>query len=302
MKSTSFKYLARQGLNSLFKNRLMSIASVGVLTVCLFLVCASALLSINVNSMMSFVQSQNEALVLANNNANAQQLTQIETAIKQIENVDTVTFVSKDEALEKQKENYGQYSEALDTYKGDANPLSDEFVVTFKDISIISETVEQLKQIKDVKTVSVMLDVANNIKAFGDVISMSGIVIIVILIIVAMVIIGNTIRMTVFSRRKEISIMKYVGATDSFIRLPFVVEGGALGIVASVISYILLVIGYNVLYSSMQANPETLVGMLGKNLIPFSHVWFLLLLFSLVAGTLVGVIGSLMSVRKHLNV
>ena len=302
MKSTSFKYLAKQGINSLIKNQLMSLASIGVLVVCLLLVGASALLSMNVNEIMSYVKSQNEALVLADNDANLYHLTQIEEAIKRIENVDTVTFISKDEALEKQKENYGQYADALDTYKGDANPLSDEFAVTFKDISKIKETVAQLKQIPNVKDVSAMFDVADNMEKLGRVVSGAGIVIILILIVVAMVIIGNTIKMTVFNRRKEISIMKYVGATDSFIRFPFLVEGATLGIISSVISYILVAVGYNVLYASFSADETTILGMISKNLIPFSKVWFVLFFLFVLSGIAVGVVGSLLSVRKHLRV
>lgn len=302
MKSTSFKYLAKQGLNALVKNRLMSLASIGVLVVCLILVGAAGLISANVNSMMKYVQAQNEALVLADNDANMYQLSVIESAIKQIENVDTVTFISKDEALEKQKENYGEYAEALDTYMGDANPLSDEFSVTFKDLSKMEETIAELEKIDNVKKVSVMSDVANNIRDFSKVVSVAGVVIIVILIIVAMVIIGNTIKMTVFNRRKEISIMKYVGATDSFIRFPFVVEGATLGLISSAISYILLSVGYSIMYSSLQSNQDSVFGILGQNLIPFSQVWFLLLLFFLLAGISVGLVGSAIFVRKHLKV
>ena len=302
MKSTSFKYLTKQGLNSLWKNRLMSLASIGVLVVCLILVGAAGLFSANVNSMMKYVQSQNEALVLANNDATQTQLDEIEKEIKKLENVDTVTFVSKDQALEEQKEKYGEYADALDTMKGDKNPLSDSFSVTFKDLSQIEGTVAQLEKINNVKKVSVMMDVANNMAVIGRVLYIGGIVIVVILIAVAMVIISNTVKMTIFNRRKEISIMKYVGATDQFIRFPFVVEGAVLGLVSSVIAYVALLIGYNALVSTLPTDDGSILSTLANNLIPFSHFWFPLMLFFLVAGLSVGVFGSSIFVRKHLKV
>lgn len=302
MKSTSFKYLTKQGLNSLWKNRLMSLASIGVLVVCLILVGAAGLFSANVNSMMKYVQSQNEALVLANNDATQTQLDEIEKEIKKLENVDTVTFVSKEQALEDQKEKYGEYADALDTMKGDKNPLSDSFTVTFKDLSQIEGTVAQFEKINNVKKVSVMMDVANNMAVIGRVLYIGGIVIVVILIAVAMVIISNTVKMTIFNRRKEISIMKYVGATDQFIRFPFVVEGAVLGLVSSVIAYVALLIGYNALVSTLPTNDGSILSTLANNLIPFSHFWFPLMLFFLVAGLSVGVFGSSIFVRKHLKV
>lgn len=302
MKSTSFKYLTKQGLNSLWKNRLMSLASIGVLVVCLILVGAAGLFSANVNSMMKYVQSQNEALVLANNDATQTQLDEIEKEIKKLENVDTVTFVSKEQALEDQKEKYGEYADALDTMKGDKNPLSDSFTVTFKDLSQIEGTVAQFEKINNVKKVSVMMDVANNMAVIGRVLYIGGIVIVVILIAVAMVIISNTVKMTIFNRRKEISIMKYVGATDQFIRFPFVVEGAVLGLVSSVIAYVALLIGYNALVSTLPTDDGSILSTLANNLIPFSHFWFPLMLFFLVAGLSVGVFGSSIFVRKHLKV
>ncbi len=302
MKSTSFKYLTKQGLNSLWKNRIMSLASIGVLVVCLILVGAAGMFSANVNQMMSFVQSQNEALVLANNDATQAQLDEMKKAIENTPNVDSVTFTSKDEALEEEKDKYGEYADALDTFKGDKNPLSDSFSVTFVDLSKTAETVSELEKIPNVKKVSVMIDVADNMAVIGKVLYIGGIVIVVILIIVAMVIISNTVKMTVFNRRKEIFVMKYVGATDSFIRLPFIIEGATLGLVSSVIAYILLLIGYNSLFASLPADKTSILGQLAENMIPFSHFWLPLLLFFIVAGLSVGVFGSGLFVRKHLKV
>ncbi len=302
MKSTSFKYLTKQGLNSLWKNRLMSLASIGVLVVCLILVGAAGLFSANVNEMMKFVQSQNEALVLAENDATQSQLDQIKKDIEATPNVATVTFISKEQALEEQKEKYGEYADALDTYKGDKNPLSDSFAVTFEDLSEITNTITELENISNVKKVSVMMDVANNMAIIGKVMYIGGIVIVVILIAVAMVIISNTVKMTIFNRRKEISIMKYVGATDQFIRFPFVVEGAVLGLVSSVIAYVALLIGYNALTINLPADDGSILSTLAQNMIPFSHFWFPLLIFFIIAGLSVGVFGSGMFVRKHLKV
>ncbi len=302
MKSTSFKYLTKQGLNSLWKNRLMSLASVGVLIVCLILVGAGGLLIANANSMMGYVQDQNEALVLAKNDITQPELDEMKKAIENTENVQNVVFISKDEALEEQKDKYGEEFEGvLDVYKGDENPLSDEFSVTFVDISKAAETVAALEKIPNVKKVSVMMDVANNMAVIGNVLSIGGAVIVVILIIVAMVIISNTVKMTVFNRRKEISIMKYVGATDQFIRFPFIVEGAVLGLVSSIISYIVLMIGYGALISSVPDDGSILSG-ISQSMIPLSDFWWWMLLLFLAAGLSVGVFGSGIFVRKHLKV
>lgn len=302
MRASGFGYLFREGARNLWTNRLMSVASVGVLVACLLLVGASAMFSLNVRHMMEYVEDQNEIVVFAEENADETTLREVENDLRRIDNIATLRLVTKEEALEQKKKEFGSDAFLLDEYSGGNNPLLDSFVLTLKDIETMDDTLEQIRLVKHTYSVSAAREVASAMVTLDRVVSVGGVILVAILIIVSAVVISNTIKLTVFNRRKEIYIMKYVGATDFFIKLPFVIEGILLGLISALISYLLLWAAYGWVYTRVSAGATTWFSAMFATILPFSAFALPLGLGFLAAGLCVGVFGSGMFVNRHLKV
>ena len=301
MKASGLSYLFKEGVRNLWANRLMSAASIGVLTACLLLIGASAMFSLNIRNMMDYVESQNEIVVFVEEDATQEMLTSLEEDLKAIENVNEVTLVTKAEALEKRKKDFGDAAFLLEDYNDENNPLLDSFVVTLDDIALLDDSVREM-QLKDhVYTVSATKEVASAMVSLSNVVTVAGFIIVAILIIVSAVIISNTIRLTIYNRRKEIHIMKCVGATDFFIQLPFVIEGVLLGLISATISYIVLWIVYEWMCSNLAGTYNSWFSAMVSSILPFSDFGGILALGFLTAGLCVGIFGSGIFVRKHLR-
>lgn len=301
MKASGLSYLFKEGVRNLWANRLMSAASIGVLTACLLLIGASTMFSLNIRNMMDYVESQNEIVVFVEEDATQEMLTSLEEDLKAIENVNEVTLVTKAEALEKRKKDFGDAAFLLEDYNDENNPLLDSFVVTLDDIALLDDSVREM-QLKDhVYTVSATKEVASAMVSLSNVVTVAGFIIVAILIIVSAVIISNTIRLTIYNRRKEIHIMKCVGATDFFIKLPFIIEGVLLGLISATISYIVLWIVYGWMYTNLAGTYNSWFSAMVSSVLPFSDFGGILALGFLAAGLCVGIFGSGIFVRKHLR-
>ena len=301
MKASGLSYLFKEGVRNLWANRLMSAASIGVLTACLLLIGASTMFSLNIRNMMDYVESQNEIVVFVEEDATQEMLTSLEEDLKAIENVNEVTLVTKAEALEKRKKDFGDAAFLLEDYNDENNPLLDSFVVTLDDIALLDDSVREM-QLKDhVYTVSATKEVASAMVSLSNVVTVAGFIIVAILIIVSAVIISNTIRLTIYNRRKEIHIMKCVGATDFFIKLPFIIEGVLLGLISATISYIVLWIVYEWMYTNLAGTYNSWFSAMVSSILPFSDFGGILALAFLAAGLCVGIFGSGIFVRKHLR-
>ena len=303
MKLSGIKYLADQGVENIWKNKMMAFATFCVLLISLLLVGIAGLFYINLNSMIKGLGSQNEVVVIMNVGTTEEQNSAAEAAIKELPNIDKVTFISKEDALSRQKANLPNAEKIFDEYIGtDASFMPDGFSVTVKDTDLIPETTEKISAIANIQSASASPQVAEFLRELRKVVSLIAGAIIIALAVVSMIIISNTTKASVFARREEIQIMKYVGATNAFIRMPFFVEGMVTGLFAGAGAYFITWAVYRAVYN-MITEQGMLMNTFGvKSLIPFSDIRLPLALAYLVFGALIGALGSVVSTRKHIDV
>lgn len=301
MTTSSFGYLVKDGTKNIWSNRLMSFASIGVLATCLLLVGFAMLFTINVNNLVSYIEQQNEAVVFVNDNATDIQIKELQTKLLANENVSEVVFVSKEDAFKRQVESLGD-DPGLFEGLGDKDFLPASFEIRIKDLSRMTETVNNIKSYQNVSKVNASLELGEALTSAKNIINTIGGAIVIALVVVSIVIIANTIRASVFARRREINIMKYVGATDGFIRLPFVVEGLILGLLSSLISFSIIWFAYVKGLGSITGKSTTWLAAMLQHLVPFNQVAVPLGISFALAGMLTGVLGSIMSIRNHLKV
>ncbi len=302
MKWSSFKYLARQGLHNMINNRLMSFASVGVLTVCLIITGVAGLFTANMNSLMIYLRSQNEVVVYLDENLDETGLASVDSALRSISGLKEVNYVSKDEALDLMRESMGDKGELFDVFEGEENPFLANYKVVLQDVGQMEEIVPQLESISGVVDVNVPTGLSDLVVNIHKAVTVISVGLVVVLGFVSIVVISNTIRLTVFARRKEINIMKYVGATNGFIRLPFFVEGIAVGLIAGVISSAIVLGGYQLLLIYCVDFPAFWGTILNDVLLGMDKVWWQVLVAFLAFGSLIGSVGTATSIRKYLHV
>ena len=354
MKMGSVKYLVGEGVKNTWVNRLMSLASVGVLVACMVIIGLAILISENVNKAVGNLEQQNVVMAYmkdyswalygdkdvssdtSSNSSSAAASSDSTTSsatsgtestsgdekadengvkqsdyivhseeeakalcdeIAKLDNVASVTYVSPDEALESVKksmlEGQESYFSFLDEKNG--NPMSGAAKIQMKDMSRFDETVEQIKKFDGISDIQSQSDLAEKITAIKKGIGIAGFWIIAILMVIALVIVSNTIRVTMYNRKLEISIMKAVGATDSFVRIPFVVEGMLIGVVSALIAE-------GLLYFCYRVATETIIGTLGtSDIVHYSDVAGWLLLVFIGIGIFAGVLGSVIMISKYLR-
>ena len=301
MKLSGVRYLTRQGFDNVWKNRMMAFASFCVLLVSLLLVGLSILFYININSIIGGIENKNEVIVFLDENITPAQTMETEVLLKQIDNIDEVRFYSKDAAFEDMKKSMSEYEELFDSL-GDDNPLVDSFRIKIKDISLTSETVTLINELDHIYSIRAPYDFVNILTEMKKIITLVASAIIIALAIVSMVIISNTTKASVFARRNEISIMKYVGATNTFIRIPFFVEGMITGMAAGIAATVITWLGYDAVVDLLtnEVNILNIIGM--GSIVSFSDIVLKVALSYILAGAFVGALGSVLSTRKHLNV
>ena len=307
MKWSSFRYLVRQGWHSMVANRLMTLASVGVLTACLFITGVAALLSVNVNSFVDYLSAQNEVEVYLNDDVTAEQADALNEQVAALSNVSACAYTSKAQAVEDMKQWFGADADLLDSYAGEdngENPLPASLVVTVEDLSLLNETVQEISGVCGASAYKIKApgDLATVLVSLKRIVTYVGWGLVAVLGIVSIVVISNTIRLTVFARRKEINIMKFVGATNTFIRLPFFVEGMTVGAIAGLVATGIVCGAY---YGALQYAAQPSAAWLSeftRCLVPLGTVWPFLLAGFVVFGVFIGSVGCTASIRKHLKV
>lgn len=301
MRFSSFTYLVGQGLHNLRANRLMTFASMGVLTVCMLLIGAAYLLGVNIDAMVEYIGDQNETVVYMNLDATEEQIVAADAAIRSTEHVVGVTYVSPQEVLSIYNEALADYINLEEAFADD-NPFYPNYRVVVDSPDNIPAVKQQLEQIDGVYRVNAPLELSNIFVSLQTAISYACYAVVAVLAIVSIVVINNTIKITVFNRRKEIGIMKLVGATNGFIRFPFFVEGVTSGLIAAVIASGVVCGSYYGLCRWYMENPSNLSQMFGGQLVPLTEVWYYIVGgFALLGFVLCG-IGTATSIRKHLNV
>ena len=295
MKGTSLKYLTHEGFRNVWVNRLMSLASVTVLMACLIIMGAGIMIYFNINNVVDKVQSQNVVMVYVADDASEDETTQIGTSLKGISNVESCEFVPKEVAFQEQIQSMGGDAALFEGF--DEIPLPDAYKVTVKDLSQFENTVSQIKQINKVDSVRENSDLASKLLSLRHAVSIVSVGLVVMLFLVALFIISNTIRITMFSRKLEISIMKAVGATNWFIRWPFMIEGMILVTISGIVSLGVL---WGLYAVAEKVFAQTL-SLIGFSLVPFSAYWWQILLVFVAIGLFTGGFGSLVSMAKYLK-
>lgn len=301
MNGGALKYLLKEGVKNLWTNRLMTFASVGVLTACLLIVGFAMLFSQNVNSMVGYLEDQNEIVVYLEKENTEERNVEIASELEQISDLKEITYFDRATVFQLQKEKLGSAAALLDD--DDDNPYYAYYTVKEKDLEKITATVAAINEIEGVKQVSFYKGFADAIVKLKNMVNLFGGAIIIALVLVSLVIIANTIRAAVFTRRKEINIMKYVGATDNFIRFPFMVEGLLLGLISAILAFLIIWGGYAMLSDAILKNSTvTFLASMMQRLLPFKEVALKLGLCFAGAGVITGMLGSIISVRSHLKV
>ena len=288
-------YYFSEGFHSIFTHGFMSFAAVCMIVACLLIMGSFSLVAVNLDNMLGDLEAENEFLAYIDDTYNEEQAKSLQTTLEAIPNVAEVTFVTKEEAmedfLEGRKEN--ALLEALP-----ADTLRDRFRIHVEDIHDMEETTQAVAQVKGVANVNAAIEIAHGFVLIRNIASGVAIALIALLAVVSLFIIFNTIKLATFYRREEIAIMKMCGATDSFIQWPFVVEGLLLGLTGSLLAFFAQWGIYQlVLKVIVQGNGLSLVTML-----PYTSMISTILPVFCLTGGLIGVIGSLLAIRKFLQV
>ncbi len=297
----SIKYLVGEGARNIRVNRQMSIASIGVLVACMLLIGAAVLFSLNADAVMGYIESQNDVVVFVVDDATEKQAKGLEDTLLEIDNVASARYISRKEALEGQMEKLGSSAYLMDALMED-NPLPATYYVKVKNLELLTETVEEIQDLELVLDVNSPTDMAATLVGIKKAVNLGGLAIVAILGAVSILIVSNTIKLTVFNRRREISIMKYVGATDSFIRLPFLVEGVIIGICSALVAFGLLWVGYYYLMDWMSNGTSSWLQLAYGSLIRFEDIAWKMLAGFCGAGALFGIAGSMFFVGRYLKV
>ena len=323
MKFSSIRHLIFEGLKNIWDNRLMSLASIGVLMSCMALIGAAMLVTFNVDKAMKTIENENVVMAYLNDynsvkyseeNAKAskngkdakvpesaylvhndQEAELVCEELRHVDNVLSVEYITADEGIDRVvgmiSEDQAKYIKML--RENGENPLSAAAKITMRDLSKFDTTVEKIKQVDGVYSLSSQRDVAKRITSIKNAITTASYIIIAVLMVIALVIVCNTIRVTMFNRKLEISIMKAVGATNAFIRLPFVVEGIVIGLLSAGLTLGLLYLGYQGVLTAME-------GVI-TNPVPYSDYIVLFILIFTGVGVLSGIIGSMFMINKYLR-
>ena len=300
MRYNVLSYLIGEGFRNFFKNKKSTGASLMIMCATMMIFGLFFLIGENVNYMVKEIEAEQGMQVFMVKDATEEQIQKLGEQIKELDYVAKTEFVSKEQAYNIVKEKYGDYGRFLEGYTIEKNPFKVSYVVTLTDLSKSEEVRAQIEKLDNVnniemrdKTINALVGIANGIRWIS-----AGIL--VLLIVISIFIIANTIKLTVHARRKEISIMKYVGATNGFIRWPFIVEGILIGIVSAMISILILGVSYNFIVGKIMESSVT--SMINITLLQFSDIFVLVVAVYLGLGIGIGCIGSAISMRKYLKV
>ena len=283
-------YLIGEGFSNVFKNKKSTGASLMIMCATMIIFGIFLILGENINHFVKEIESAQGIQVFIKNEATQEQIEELGEKIRKIDGVSTIEYVSKEKALDQMKEKFGDKKDLLEGYEGENNIFTASYVVTLTDLNQSKTVQDQILTFDQVKkitskdeTVTTLINLANGIK-----------------IVTSIFIIANTIKLTVHARRKEISIMKYVGATNGFIRWPFIVEGMIIGIFASIISIVIVGVAYSFL--AEQLVNSQFMQVINMSLISFADMFNSIIFVYMLLGIGIGALGSVISMRKYLKV
>ena len=294
MRMSRFFFLLGQGIKNIFTHGFMSFASVAVITACLFIMGCFSLLTLNIDNMIAEMQSQNRVIAYVDEALDEDEARALESKVSKVANIETCEFVTREEAMTSFESDYD-----ADLFENiDSSVFRHRYVLRLTDLSLMQETKADLEGIDGIADVRAHLDYAEKFVTLRNIVSIVSVILVVTLIVVSLFIMTNTIKLATFTRREEISIMRMVGATNGFIRLPFVVEGLVLGALGGAVAYGLVALVYHLATQKLLA--AMAFGFVV--LVPFSTVALPLLGVFLGVGILVGVLGGVSAIRNYLKV
>ncbi len=299
MKHSIIGYLLSEGLRNVFHNKKSSGASLAIMCATMLIFGLFFMIIENLNNVVKTLETQQGMQAFIEKSATESQISQIGDQIREIDGVNTVTYVSKEDALNQTKEKLKDKQALIATWD-EENPFRASYMVTLTDLKLSEQVQEKIREIDNIAEISSRDETINGLVTIANGVRIVSAVILTLLVLISVFIIANTIKLTVHARRKEISIMKYVGATDSFIRWPFIIEGIIIGIIAALISILILGIAYSLISNAM--TDSTLWNKMGMSLLSFSDMTTLLILVYLGLGIGIGALGSSISMRKYLQV
>ncbi len=298
MRFNVFSYLIKEGFKSTFKQKKMTSASIIIMCATMFIFGLFFVIGENVNSVITQLESEQGIQIFIEEDATEQEIETLESQIKSIQGVNKVTFVSKEDALNSMKTTLGD--ETLFEGWDEENPFPASYFVTLTDLSLNEQVQSEILNLDNVDEIASENTTINRLRSLANGIQITTIIILALLIIISIFIIAYTIKLTVHARRREISIMKYVGATNNFIRGPFIVEGIIIGVISAIITLVILGLAYNAIMPNI--GDSILIQEMGLGLLSFSDMFSLVLTVYLVLGVGIGVLGSVISMRKYLKV
>lgn len=297
MKFDSVKYFIKDALKSITRNKTLSIASIATVAATLFILGVITLTMVNVNKGVAQLGSKVEVKVFLKDEITDEQKDSLKLTLEAIDGVKEVNIETKEQALEKVKEQLKDNAEVLTAGFQEKNPFPGSFTVKVDKPEVVDAIVAGVKDTEGIESIKDARDIIEKISKLTSSVKVVGAISFAVFILVSLFLIGNTIKITVYSRKREIGIMKYVGATDWFIRWPFIIEGVFLGIVGGIISAIVLSFAYGAIVNKMSADV-----LMGFSLVGVSYVWTVVIWEFILAGIFIGTVGSIVSMRKFLKV
>ncbi len=288
-------YHVKEGVRSIFTHGLMSFASVCMIVACLLIMGSFSLVAVNINGMLGQLEDENEFLAYVEESLDSGQAMSLQAKLSEIPNVASATYISKEEALEEFKAEQG-YSELFSDIP--AETLRDRYSIHVEDIQLMSDTVAEVRGVEGIAEVRAAMEIAEGFVMLRNVASAIAVILVAMLVLISVFIIANTIKLATFTRREEIAIMKMCGATNWFIRWPFLVEGILLGICGGLVAYVAQWGVYGLIGKAMAES-----GILDIiTMIPFQNLNAMLLTIFLLVGFVIGGGGSALAIRKFLKV
>lgn len=305
MRYNILTYHIGEGIRNLFKNKKSTIASLVIMMATMLMFGIFFVIGQNINHIMKSIEEDQGMQVFIIDGADSREVQEVRDMISTIDGVSSATIYTKQEALDEMKAKWKDNQELLDTYDGDNNIFPDSVIVKLTDLEKSAEVQEQIMQITinnqkyvdsiltSDKTINALINIANGIRIVTG-------VLLILLIAISIFIISNTIKLTVHARRKEISIMKFVGATNSFIRWPFIVEGIIIGVVSALLTMLIIYGGYTLIVGKIAVALSNIK--INISLLTFKELYKLILCVYMALGIGIGVLGSSISMRKYLEV
>ena len=294
-KRHDFSYFFHEGLSNMFSHGFMSFAAIGITVACLLIMGTFTLVAVNADANLKQAEQDNEILAFVDDSYTEAQAKALQKKLEAVDNVASVTFISREEAMQSFISEHPdeEYFQDLDP-----NILRDRFAIKVKELKLQSQTVELIKAIPGIGGINAYAELTNGFITVRNIATVICLTLIAVLFVVSMFIISNTIKLTTFDRRDEIAIMKMVGATNGFIRLPFVVEGFSLGMIGAILAFGLEWLGYD----AMIAKIGSVDALQLFNFVPFQELLLPMVATFAAAGMFVGIVGSWTSIRKFMDV